>query len=86
MSEANYMARTNAKAAIIALATNITIQQDTNGRYTHDAAERFKNLFTLQLGACYNNTQPGEGMQKLAESRDNVLITIKPTDHIMLDY
>lgn len=85
MSEANYTARANAKANIIALANNITLQRDENGRFTHDAAERFKTLFQLQLGACYNDQQPGEGMRKLIEPGDNVLTTIKSTDRITPD-
>ena len=82
MSEANYTARANAKAAIIALAANITIQRDANGRYTHDAAERFRHLFVLQLGACYNDTQPGEGMRKLADAGNNALTIIRSTDRV----
>lgn len=85
MSEANYTARANAKAAIIALAANVTIHRDGTGRYTHDAAERFKNLFVLQLGACYNDMQPGEGMRKLADAGDNTLTTIKSTDRVTAD-
>jgi hypothetical protein len=82
MSEANYMAQANTKAAIIALAANITIQRDSNGWYTHDAAERFKHLFILQLGTCYNDTQPGEGMRKLADAGANALTNIRSTDRI----
>ena len=82
MSEANYTARANAKAAILALAANVTLQRDSNGRYTHDAAERFKNMFILHFGACYNDTQPGEGMRKLADATDNALTTIKSTDRV----
>ena len=82
MSKANYTARANTKAAILVLATNITIQRDANRRYTHDAAERFKNLFILQLGVCYNDTQPGEGMCKLAKAGDNALTIIKWTDRV----
>ena len=52
---------------------------------THDAAERFKNLFILQLGACYNDTQPGEGMRKLAAAGDNALTVIKSTDRVTAD-
>ena len=82
MSEANYTAHANAKANILTLAANITIQRDANGRYAHDAATRFKNLFILQLGACYNDTQPGEGMRKLADDGDNSLTVIKSTDRV----
>ena len=72
MSKATYTARANTKAAITALAVNVTIQQDVN--------RRFKSLFILQLGACYNNTQPGEGMHKLADARNNALTITKSTD------
>ena len=82
MSEANYTARANAKANILTLAANITIQCDANGLYAHDAATRFKNLFILQLGACYNDTQPGEGLRKLSDNGDNLLTVIKSTDRV----
>jgi hypothetical protein len=82
MSKANYMARAKAKANILSLAANIFIQRDTNDRYTHDAADLFKNLFILQLGACYNDTQPGKGMCKLADNGNNTLTIIKSTDCI----
>jgi len=82
MSEANYTARANAKANILTLAAHITIQRDANGRFAHNAATRFKNLFILQLGACYNDTQPGEGMRKLADDGNNSLTVIKSTDHV----
>lgn len=85
MSEATYTARANAKAAIIALAANVSIQRDGNGRFTRDAAERFKNLFILQLGACYNDTQPGEGMRKLADPGRNALTAIRSTDRVTAD-
>jgi hypothetical protein len=85
MSKANYTAQANAKAAIIALAANITIQRDANGHYTHDATERFKNLFILQLCSCYNDTQPGEGMHKLAAAGDNALNIIQSTDSVTAD-
>jgi hypothetical protein len=41
MSKANYTARANTKANIVSLATNVTIQRNANGRYTHDATEHF---------------------------------------------
>jgi hypothetical protein len=42
----------------------------------------FKNLFVLQLGACYNGTQPSKGMRKLADAGNNALTTIKLTDRV----
>jgi hypothetical protein len=77
MSEANYTAWANAKAAIIALAANVTIPRDTNTQYTHDATKLFKNLVVLQLGARYNDMQPGEGMRKHADTGNNALTIIK---------
>jgi hypothetical protein len=85
MSEANYTARANAKANILSLAANISIQCNTNGRYTHDAAECFKNLFILQLGACYNDMQPSEGMHKLADDGNNTHTIIKSTNRVTAD-
>ncbi len=80
MSEANYIARVNAKANILTLAANMAIQCDANGNYAHNAAIRFKNLFILQLGTCYNDTQPGESMRKLADDGNNSLTVVKSTD------
>ena len=86
MSKTNYMARANAKAAIIALAENVIIQCNANMQYTHDAAERIINLFVLQLGVCYNDTQASKGMHKLAEAGNNALTIIKSMDCVMADY
>jgi hypothetical protein len=85
MSEADYTAWANAIANIISLAASVTIQRDENGRYTHDASERFCNMFLLQLGACYNDTQPGKGMHKLIEAGNNELNVMKSTDRITAD-
>lgn len=85
MSKVNYMARATAKANIIALTSNITLQWDANGQYMHVATDHFHQLFTLQLGTCYNNQQPGKGMMKLITDDNNALTTIKSTDHVTAD-
>ena len=85
MSEAKCTARANAKANIIVLASNISIQHDDNGCYTHDVAKSFHSLFLLQLGACYNDIQLAEGMRKLIDKGDNALTAIKSMDCITAD-
>jgi len=85
MSKANSMARANAKANILALAGTLSLQQSDHGRDTHNAADCFQNLFLLQLGACYNDTQPGECMLKLINAGNNLLTVIKSTNLVTAD-
>ena len=85
MSEAIYSARANANAHIIQITEHLTIDKDDTARWTADAAERFIDEFRSHLAACYNESQPGEGMTKLGLDGDNVLTVIKSTDRITPD-
>lgn len=85
MSKANYTARDNAKANILSLASNITINCDLHRCFTHNAIKHFKHKFTVQLGTCYNDAQLGQRMKLLMTEGDNTLIAIKITNRITAD-
>ena len=85
MSEAIYTARANANAHIIQITEHLTLDKDDTGRWTADGAERYIQDFRAQLAACYNESQPGEGMTKLGLDGTNELTSIKSTDRITPD-
>ena len=82
MTEACYTARATTKQQVLNGINKLTLQTNEHGQYMHDAILLFQKGIQRVLVSPFNTSDPGKGMVKLLDDRDNILKRVQSTDAI----
>jgi hypothetical protein len=83
MAEACYIALATTKQQVLNGINKLTLQTNEHGQYTHDAILLIQKGIQRVLVSQFNPSDPGQGMVKLLDDGDNMILTrVQSTDAI----
>ena len=82
MADACYTARATTKQQVLDGINKLTLHANEHGQYTHDAILLIQKGIQRILISQFNPSDPGKGMVKLLDDRDNILTRVQLTDAI----
>ena len=82
MAEVCYLARATTKQQVLDGISKLTLHTNEHRQYTHDAILLIQKGIQSILVSQFSPSDPGKGMVKLLNDRDNILTQVQSTDAI----
>jgi hypothetical protein len=82
MAEACDTARATTKQQVLNSVYKLIFQTNKHGEYKHDVILLLQKGIWRVLISQFNSSDPGKGMEKLLDDRNNLLTLVKSTDTI----